>query len=129
MPSNHESRLRRVFFIIFAIGGWVLFVIEWIRVTRHTAHADEIILAIVLILSLLLIHVGTYSWIGHNKRVAASGKRGAVTRYASPEYSRDSLGRVLIFGEKVHESKEIVISIDGDTKAYHSVERSEVILR
>lgn len=129
MPSDHESRLRKVFYVIAAIGGWVLFVFEWIRVTRHTAHADEIILVIILISSLLLIHVSTYSWIGHNKRIAASGKRGSTTRYASPEYSRDSLGRVLILDEKVHESREIVISIDGDTKVYHSVEGSEVILR
>ncbi len=129
MPSDHESPLRRVFYIISAIGGWILFVIEWIRVTHRTAHADEIILVIVLISSLLLIHIGTYSWIGHNKRIAASGKRGSMTRYASPAYSHDYLGRALVLDEKVRESREIVVSIDGDTKIYHSVEVSEVILR
>ncbi len=96
MPNDPGSLLRKMFYIASAIGGWVLFVIEWVRVSRQTAHADEIILVIVLILSLLLIHIGTYSWIGHNKRIAARGKRGSMTRYASPQFSRDYLGRALI---------------------------------
>lgn len=129
MSNDRESLLRRVFYVISAIGGWVLFVIEWIRVTHQTARADEIILVVVLILSLLLIHIGTYSWIGHNKRIAAGGRRGSMTRYAPPEYSRDYLGRMLIMDDKVHESREIVVSIDGDTKVYRSVEVSEVVPR
>ena len=129
MPNDHESPLRRMLYIVSAIGGWVLFVIEWVRVSRQTAHADEIILVIVLILSLLLIHFGTYSWIGHNKRIAASGKRGSMTRYASPEFSRDYLGRALIVDRNVNESREILISVDGETKAYHSADVREEVLR
>jgi hypothetical protein len=118
-----------MFYIVSAIGGWVLFAIEWVRISHQTAHKDEIILAAVLVLSLLLIHIGTYSWIGHNKRIAASGKRGSMTRYASPEFSRDYFGRVLVVDRNVHESREILISIDGETKSYHSVEVPEVVLR
>jgi hypothetical protein len=32
-------------------------------------------------------------------------------------------------GSKVHESKEILVSIDGDTKVYEPVEVPEVVLR
>ncbi len=126
MPNNYESLLRRVFYIISVIGGWVLFVVEWIRVTHHTARLDEIILVVVLIVSLLFIHISAYSWIGHNKRIAARGRRGLMTRYASPEYSRDSLGRVLVMDGKVRDSREIIVSIEGDTKVYRSVEVSGV---
>jgi hypothetical protein len=129
MPNDHESLPRRILYIVSAIGGWVLFVVEWVRVSHQTAHADEIIFVIVLILSLLLINGGTYAWIGHNKRIAANGKRGSTTRYASPDFSHDNLGRGLIIDRKVRESREIVISIDGDTKVYHSVEVAEGILR
>jgi len=129
MSVDQGSSLRRIFYIIAAIGGWVLFAIEWVRVSRQTAHADEIILVIVLVPSLLLIHIGAYSWIGHNKRVAASGKRGLITRYVSPEFSRDYLGRALFLDRNVNESREILISIDGETKSYQSVEVPEVVLQ
>jgi hypothetical protein len=129
MSKDHGSPLRRMFYIVSAIGGWALFVIEWIRVSHQTAHSDEIILVVVLILSLLLIHIGTYSWIGHNKRIAARGKRGSTTRYASPQFSRDYLGRALVIDGNVHESREILISVDGETKAYHCVELPEEVLR
>ncbi len=128
-PNNRKSLLRKVFYIISAIGGWVLFVVEWIRVTHQTAHADEIILVVVLIVSLLLIHIGAYSWIGHNKRIAASGRRGSITRYASPKYSHDSLGRVLVIDDKARDSREIIVSIEGDTKVYRSVEVSGVAIK
>ena len=129
MPSEHESSLRKILYTIAAIGGWILFVVEWFRVTRYTARADEIILVVVLIVSLLLIHLSAYSWIGHNKRIAARGRRGSITAYASPEYSHDSLGRVLVIDDKVHESREIIISIEGDTKVYRPVEVSGAALR
>jgi hypothetical protein len=129
MPKERVSPLRKMLYIVSAIGGWALFIIEWVRVSHQTAHSDEIILVVVLILSLLLIHIGTYSWIGHNKRIAARGKRGSSTRYASPQFSRDYLGRALIVDRNVHESREILISIDGETKAYHSVNVPEEVLR
>jgi hypothetical protein len=129
MLKDQDPPRRRILYIASAIAGWVIFVIEWFRISRQTAHADEIILVVVLVLSLLLIHAGTYAWIGHNKRIAASGKRGSISRYASPEFFHDSLGRPLIMGSKVHESKEILVSIDGDTKVYEPVEVPEVVLR
>jgi hypothetical protein len=128
MQGHTATPLRRMFYIVSAIGGWVLFVVEWVRVSRQTAHADEIILVVVLILSLLLIHFGAYSWIGHNKRIAANGKRGSMTRYASPDFSRDYLGRALIVDRNVNESREILISINGETKTYHSVSVPEEVL-
>lgn len=129
MPNDHKSPLRKTLYILSAIGGWVLFVVEWVRVTRQTAHADEITLVIALILSLLLIHLGAYTWIGHNKRIAISGKRGSMTRYASPDFSRDYLGRTVILDRDVDKSREILISINDETKTYHSVEVPEEILR
>lgn len=129
MPKNRRQLAPKVLYFIFALGGWALFLVEWVRVSFQTAHSDEIILLIILGLSLLVIHLGTYSWIGHNKRIAVNGKRGSATRYASPDFSHDSLGRMMIMDGAVHQSQEILISVDGDTKVYSPVQVPEVILR
>jgi hypothetical protein len=116
-------------YIICAMAGWALFLVEWVRVSFQTPHSDEIVLVVVLALSLLLIHLGTYSWIAHNKRIAAKGKRGLLTPYASPDFSHDSLGRMLIIDRAIDQSREILISVEGDTKVYCPVQVTEVILR
>ena len=80
------------------------------------------ILVLALIASLILIHVSTYFWVRHNKRVAARGKRGAMTRYLSPVFSKDCLGRTLIIEDKVPQSSEIAISVKDGSKFYRAVE-------
>jgi hypothetical protein len=82
-------------------------------------------LVLVLFPSLLLIHAGAAGWIAHSKRLAARGMRGRVTRYTSPVFSQDHLGRRLLMDERLVGSREIVISIDGESKSYTpAVERS-----
>lgn len=114
--------LRRMFLDILVVGGWILFVFEWIRVSHFTARTDAIILVVGLILSILLIHGGAYVWIGHNKRLAARGRRRTITPYASPGSFCDHLGRKLVIDQQVYQSKEIVISIEGDIKNYNAAE-------
>lgn len=107
--------------IVFALCGWIAFAIEWVRISRHTAHSDEVILVILLILALLVIHAVLYAWVGHNKRLASRGTRGTMTRYASPEFVLDHLGRTLIINKEVRQSQEITVSVDGDSKTYYAV--------
>lgn len=129
MPKNRRASPLKVLYFVCALGGWALFLVEWVRVSSQTAQSEALILIIVLALSLLLIHLGTHTWIGHNRRIAAKGKRGSMTRYASPDFSRDSLGRLMVIDSAVYQSQEILISIDGETKVYGPTQVPEVTLR
>lgn len=119
MPNVPKLRNSyRLLRYLLAGCGWLLVFYEWIHVTRQTPRRDELTLILVLIPSLLLIHAGVTAWIAHSKRLAARGKRGLATRYTSPAYSQDHLGRRLILDERSLRSKEIEISIDGEVKTY-----------
>lgn len=98
--------------------GWLIVSYEWLHVSQQAPGRDEITLVLVLIPSLFLIHGGAIAWISHSKRLAARGKRGLITRYTSPVFLQDHLGRKLIINEKSLDSKEIEITIDGEVKSY-----------
>jgi len=98
--------------------GWLLFGYEWVHVSAQTPGKEQIVFVIILVTSLLLIHVGIHSWIAHNNRLAAKGRRGLATRYTSPVFSQDHLGRQLLLDASSLLSREIVVSINGDCKVY-----------
>jgi len=114
----HRTKSHTFFRYIIAASGWLIIFYEWIRVSHQAPGRDELALVVVLIPALFLIHVGASAWIGHSRRLAARGKRGLITRYTSPVFSRDHLGRELLFDEGSIGSKEVIISIDGNTKSY-----------
>lgn len=118
MSIEHRSKSYSLLRYVLAGCGWLLVFYEWIHVSHQSPGRDEITLILVLIPSLLLIHAATKAWIVHSKRLAARGKRGLVTRYTSPVFSQDHLGRRLIMDETSIENREIVVSVDGDTKSY-----------
>lgn len=74
----------------------------------------------VLTVSLLVVHLAAMAWIAHNKGLAARGKRGIATRYASPVFSQDHLGRPLEIESGSLVNMELDISIHGHTKSYTS---------
>lgn len=118
MPDAPKIRIYRRLRYLVAGCGWLLVLYEWFHVSQETPYRDELTLVLVLIPSLVLIHAGVTAWIAHSKRLAARGKRGRATRYTSPVYTQDHLGRRLIMDEKAPSCKEINISIDGDVKTY-----------
>ena len=118
MSSVHRTKSYTFLRYIIAGSGWLIIFYEWIRVSRQAPGRDELTLILVLIPSLFLIHVGASSWIAHSRRLAARGKRGLVTRYTSPVFSHDHLGRQLLFDKGSIGSKEVIVSIDGNAKSY-----------
>ncbi len=118
MSTVHRTKSHTFFRYIIAGSGWLIIFYEWIRVSHQAPGRDELTLILVLIPSLFLIHVGASAWIGHCRRLAAKGKRGLITRYTSPVFSHDHLGRQLLFDEGSTGSKEVIVSIDGNTKSY-----------
>lgn len=114
----YRTKSYRFLRYIIAGSGWLLFLYEWIRVSHQAPGRDELTLILVLLPSLFLIHVSATAWIAHSKRLAARGKRGLVTRYTSPVFSQDHLGRQLRLDKSSTVSKEIIVSIDGDAKSY-----------
>ena len=118
MSTVHRSKSYTLLRYIIAGSGWLLIFYEWIRVSHQAPGRDELTLILVLIPSLFLIHAGAIAWIAHSRRLAARGKRGRVTRYTSPAFSQDHLGRQLLIDKSSIGSKEIIVSIDGDSKSY-----------
>jgi hypothetical protein len=98
--------------------GWLLFGYEWVHVSYQTPRKEQLVFVAILVSSLLLIHASIHFWVAHNKRLAAKGKRGLMTRYTSPVFSQDHLGRQLFLNEGSLLSREIVVSIDGNCKFY-----------
>ena len=118
MSEAREFKLYR-FLRNFIVGcGWLLFLYEWINVSYQTPRRERITLAFVLIPSLFFIQFCIYLWIAHNKRLATQGNRGIATRYTSPAFSQDHLGRRLILDDGALFCKEITVSVDGDSKSY-----------
>ena len=115
VPRTKSSSLFRY---VFAGIGWLVVLYEWVHVSHQAPGRDELTLVLVLIPSLFLIHAGASAWISHSKRLAIRGKRGLVTRYTSPVFTQDHLGRRLLMDERSIRSKEITISIHGDAKSY-----------
>jgi hypothetical protein len=115
VPRTKSPSLLRY---VFAGCGWLVVFYEWVHVSHQAPGRDELTLVLVLIPSLFLIHAGASAWIAHSKRLAVRGKRGLVTRYTSPVFTQDHLGRRLLMDERSIGSKEIVISIHGDAKFY-----------
>ena len=101
--------------------GWLLFGYEWVHVSYQTPRKEQLVFVAILVTSLLLIHAGIHFWIAHNKRLAARGSRGLITRYTSPVFSQDHLGRQLFLDERSLLGREIVVSISGDCKFYVAV--------
>ena len=122
VSKERKSLVLKMLRSFCAACGWLLFAIEWIRIWHQTTHFDEMLLLSVLISLFILIHICTYFWIRHNKHIAARGKRGAVTRYMSPIFVKDCLGRTLVIDEEVTDAQEITVCADDTGKFYQAVE-------
>ncbi|HTV15667.1 MAG TPA: hypothetical protein VME68_13190 [Acidobacteriaceae bacterium] len=118
MPSHRYPRLYKSLRHMAAAFGWLLYFYEWVHVSCQTPRHEPIAFVILLISATLLMHAGIAAWISHNKRLAAKGKRGLMTRYTVPVFSQDSLGRQLVVHEQTRQSQEVIVRVDGDTKFY-----------
>ncbi len=125
-----KTRLYRIDFLSRATTacGWLLYVYEMVHVSRCTPRKEEISFVILVILAGLLIHVSIVVWIGHNKRLAMQGRRGHSTRYTTPVFTHDHLGRQLFFERHFLLSRELVVSIEGNSKFYASADGNATFL-
>lgn len=126
MADTPKLRFSRPVRYLLVILGWLLCAYEWVRVWRWTPRREEATLFYVLIPAILVIHGCMYLWVAHSKRLAARGKRGRVTRYTPPQFSRDHLGRQIILDASSRLSREIEISIEGDCKRYTATDQVRV---
>jgi hypothetical protein len=114
-----DSRFPRLYMFLryaSAAMGWLLYAYEWVHVSWQTPRREPVTFAILLILTMFLMHFSIAWWIDHNKRLASAGKRGLYTRYIVPSFVQDYLGRQLVLHEDCHDSQEIHVHIDGGTK-------------
>jgi hypothetical protein len=118
MPVSRHPRLYKFLRRAAAACGWFLYFYEWVHVSWQTPRAEPVSFAVLLILATLLMHAGIAAWIAHNRRLAARGTRGRMTRYTVPVFTQDYLGRQLVVHEATRTSREVIVRIDGDTKFY-----------
>ena len=118
MSDSQKSVLHRYLRRLLAGCGWIVFLFEWLTVSYRTPGSEEVVFAGVLVTSVLLVHLSTWAWITHNKRLARMGGRGRIARYDCPCFSQDHLGRMLVFDDQLRQSNEIVVSIVGTSKVY-----------
>jgi len=112
MKSGNLCRL------ITAVIGWLLYCDGWLRILPITSRRDPLSFAVVLAGAALVLSIGVHFWIAHNRRLAAAGHRGNMTRYTSPSYSHDHLGRELVLDGHLPLAREVVVSATGDRKVY-----------
>lgn len=117
MRRNKSHGLLRY---VFAVCGWLLIIYEWVHVSRQASPGAGRTLILLLIVSLLVLHLIAMAWIAHNKGLAARGKRGLATRYTSPAFSEDHLGRPLVIEPGSLVNMELDISVHGSSKSYTS---------
>lgn len=110
---------------IFAVLGWILYCLGWIRIIHITPGREPVSFLVFLASAVLILYVISRSWIAHNRRLAARGKRGNITRYTPPSYSQDHLGRELIFGLQVTSAREVTVSIIDNSKIYAAVSHAD----
>jgi hypothetical protein len=108
-----------------AACGWLLYIYEWVHVSYSTPSKEAVSFAILLVVATLVIHLGVTAWIAHNKQLAIRGTRGRATRYTSPTFTHDHLGRQLFLDEHFLQSREIVISVEGNSKYYAAVAQAQ----
>ncbi len=118
MSDSQKSVLHRYLRRLLAGCGWIVFLFEWLTVSYRTPKGEEVVFAAVLVTSVLLVHLSTWAWITHNKRLARMGARGSMARYEVPHFSQDHLGREVVVDEQLRQSNEIVVSIVGTSKVY-----------
>jgi hypothetical protein len=106
-------------FRVITIGiGWLLYCDGWLRILHVTSRREPLSFAVVLAGAALVLSLGVHLWIAHNRRLAAAGHRGNMTRYTSPSYSHDHLGRELVLDGHLTLAREVVVSATGDRKVY-----------
>ena len=111
---NASGLLRR----IAAVIGWLLYCFGWFRIITITPRREPLSFALFLISAGIMLFVILHSWVAHNKRLAAHGRRGNMTRYTPPSYSSDHLGRKLVFAPEMSFAREVSISVKEGCKLY-----------
>lgn len=111
---NASGLLRRV----AAVIGWLLYCFGWFRIISITPRREPLSFVLFLTAAAIMLFVIAHSWIAHNRRLAAHGRRGNMTRYTPPSYSSDYLGRKLLFPAEMASAREVSVSIKEDCKFY-----------
>jgi len=111
-------RRRRHIRHFYDACGWLIYGYAWVRVFSRTPRIEMWSFLLVFLASVALIHASALAWIGHNKRIARRGRRGLSTRYTSPKFQTDHLGRPLRIEGQSPASGELQVSVVAGKKIY-----------
>jgi hypothetical protein len=120
-PPTQASVGRRVFHLLVALAGWVLFVWWWIIVLWRVDHHQVRITGIFVGVTLLVCVVLTTVWTYHNLRIWRHRGPRTQVRESQEDYARDRLGRSVAFKGDEHQLKNdpvIVVRMEHEGKVY-----------
>jgi hypothetical protein len=83
--------------IVSLVFGWTLFAYWWAEVLAQDQPRPLSTMLLIVAVFAVLVLVGTFVWIWHNRRIAARGSRGTSSRYPAPHrYELDAVGREIL---------------------------------
>ncbi|MBR9988664.1 MAG: hypothetical protein KFH98_02855 [Gemmatimonadetes bacterium] len=100
MNEQHNFRVTRrqlagsIFWgIVSIVFGWTLFALWWVEVLEQDQPRPLFMMILIVAIFAVVVLVGTFVWIAHNRRIARHGSRGSASRFSVPRYERDAVGR------------------------------------
>ena len=120
-PVSGSGKVATFVHLVFALAGWVVFALFWVRVFYRTPPDDGavgvLVIGILLIVSVSL----TISWIRHNLILSERFKdRRMNIREVPEDWSHDKLGREVTGPEwdALRSAPDVEIVLEGKRKIY-----------
>ena len=110
-------------------GGWSLFALWWWVVLEKESLSFLGRALAVVGAGVAAVLVASLVWVQHNKRLARTGKRGNASPYIRRSWTRDVLGRPVMFPpvEQLKSARVISVSATSAGKRYEVVEAAPVV--
>ena len=109
-------------------SGWLLFALWWWVVLEKESLSFLGRALAVVGAGAVLVLAASLAWVQHNKRLARTGKRGNASPYIRRSWTRDALGRPVMFppAELLKTARVISVKATATGKRYEVVEAAPV---
>jgi len=120
-PPIQAGPARRLFHLIVAVAGWVLFVYWWWLVMRRVSDEDIRFTGFFLFVTFVICVTVTAAWSFHNHGIFRRRGPRTKVREVPEDFSRDRLGRAVSFKATTEQLKAepiVHIRLEHDGKVY-----------
>jgi hypothetical protein len=120
-PPSQASPGRRLFHLLLAIAGWVLFVYWWILVLGRVSREEVRFTGIFILVTAVVVVAVTAIWSIHNRMLYRRKGPRTHVRIVPEDYTRDRLGRHVSFAgtpEALRTDPFVLIRLEHEGKTY-----------